>query len=363
MKFPQITLSGSPYEKGYAHGSLCKDQVMCSLKNYKANFMKNKKLGWEEAQELAKSFLPVFTGKYEKYLEEMRGIADGAGLKFEEILALNLRTEILYSGLVEGEVLGERGCTAFSALAPATKDGVTLAGQTWDYTIAQRDAAIIARVPAEGDIPAMLLFLEGGIVGGKGVNAAGISLTLNALVSDEYKIGVPLHIRMRRVLECSTLNAAFIEAAATPIAMPANLIITHRDGLSLSLELDPSGCDVILPDRDGIIVHTNHFYGPRMVLNHEHRMSGSTYMRQQRMYQLMHGKKDLTQADIEGFCKDHAGYPTSICVHPDPVLPEEQRKVAGATNYAFVADLTNGIVRFVAGNPCEGEFEVLPITE
>ncbi len=363
MRFPEITLTGTPYEKGFTHGSLCKEQVLASIRSYSRSFKNNVKLSWEDAQALALSFLPVFKGKYAKYIDEMKGIADGAGVRFEEILALNLRSEILYTGLVEGMNADERGCTAFSALAPATKDGVTLAGQTWDYTVTQRDAAIIARVPAEGDIPAMLLFLEGGIVGGKGVNEAGISLTLNAIVTEGYKIGVPLHIRMRRVLECKTLNQAFAEAAVTPIPMPANLIITHKDGLSLCLELDPSGCDVILPDDGGIIVHTNHYYGPRMVLNHEHRAGGSSYMRLQRMRQLMKSKKDLTQADLEAFCKDHAGYPTSICVHPDPSLPPEAKALAGATNYAFIADLTNGIVRFVAGNPCEGEFEVLPIAK
>lgn len=363
MQFPQITLTGTPYEKGFIHGSRCKEQVLASIRHYRSSFEDKKGLGWEDAQKLAQAFLPVFTGKYAKYLEEMRGIAEGAGVSFDEILTLNLRTEISYSGLSDSQKAGDHGCTAFSALAPATRDGLTLAGQTWDYAFEQRDASLIARIPAEGDTPAILLILEGGIVGGKGVNAAGISLTLNALVSKQHAIGVPLHIRMRRVLECTTLNEAYMEATVTPIPMPANLIITHRDGQSLSLELDPSGVDVILPE-DGMIVHTNHFYGPRMVLNHEHRVSGSTYMRLQRMRQLMKAAAgDLTSADLESFCKDHVGYPTSICVHPDPKLPPEAQKGAGATNYAFVADLTHGILRFVAGNPCEGEFTELPICE
>ena len=362
MRFPEITLKGTPYEKGFAHGSLCKEQVLCSIRNYSANFKKNVGLTWEDAQALAMTFLPVFKGKYAKYIDEMKGVADGAGVRFEEILALNLRSEILYTGLVKGMEAGEQGCTAFSAHAPATKDGVTLAGQTWDYTIAQREAAFIARVPAEDDIPAMLLILEGGIIGGKGVNEAGISLTLNAVSTDGYKIGVPLHIRMRRALECGTMNRAVAEAMTAPVPSAANLIITCRDGISLSLELDPRRCDVVQPGDDGILVHTNHFIGPNLIQNPVYPQGGSSYMRLQRMRQLMKGKKELTQADLEGFCRDHAGYPTSICVHPDPSLPFEQQAVAVATNYAFVADLTNGIVRLVEGSPCEGEFRTVKIT-
>ena len=362
MQFPQITLTGTPYEKGYIHGSVCKEQVLCSIRHYRNALKKKKKLSWEDAQKLAGDFLPVFTGKYAGYLEEMQGIADGAGVDFYDILTLNLRTELSYSGLAD-DWKSDGGCTAFSALSPATKGGRTLAGQTWDYSREQRGATIIARIPAENGTPAILMFLEGGIVGGKGVNAAGISLTLNALVTESHEIGIPLHIRMRRILECTTLNEAYVEACVTPIPMPANLIITHKDGQSLSLELDPSGVDVILPE-DGIIVHTNHFYGPRMVLNHQHRQTGSTYMRLQRMRQLMKaGAGDLTSYDIENFFKDHVGYPTSICVHPDPKLPAEAQKTANSTNYAFVADLTAGTVRFIAGNPCSGEFINLPICE
>lgn len=360
MEFPQITLKGTPYEKGFTHGSLCRAQVLRSIENYKKAFTA-KGLDWEASQKLAERYLPVFTGEYAAYLDEMRGIADGAGLKFTEILALNLRTEIRYTSIAEEEQ-GEGGCTAFSAAAPATKDGITLAGQTWDYARFQRESTIIARVPAEGDTPAFLMFLEGGLVGGKGMSAAGISITLNAIPTNGRGIGIPLHIRMRRALESRTMSQAVNACLVTPIPCSANLILTCKDGLTLSLELDPAHADIIQPE-NGIIVHTNHFIGDVNKLTHEHRVYGSTYMRYQRMKQLMTGKKDLTMEDLEGFCKDHAGYPTSICVHPDPLLPEEKKLFAASTNYAFVCDLTHGILHYVPGNPCEGEFAELKIVE
>ena len=71
MRFPEITLKGTPYEKGLAHGSLCKEQVLCSIRNYSANFKKNVGLTWEDAQALAMTFLPVFKGKYAKELTQV----------------------------------------------------------------------------------------------------------------------------------------------------------------------------------------------------------------------------------------------------------------------------------------------------
>ncbi len=359
MKTLELSLKGTPYEKGFTHGSAARAQVLRSLETYKTRYQRQRQLSWEDAKRIARRFENALQGECAHLSEEMRGIADGAGLDFYDVLALNLRSEILYSGLSTAP-LDEGECTAFSAVAPATRDGHALAGQSWDFTRAQREAAIIAHIPAEGKTPAMLMLLEGGMVGGKGMNSCGISLTLNALTTKRWGVGVPLHVRMRRALEADNLSEAYRRAAVMPIPVPVNLILTHKDGLSLSLELDPEGVDVILPD-NGVIVHTNHYYGPRMRQNHAHNSIGSTYMRLQRMNYLMRSKKDLTAQDLMGFLRDHAGYPTSICVHPHPDTPESELPYSGSTNHAFVCDLTDGRFFFVAGNPCEGEFEELKL--
>lgn len=355
----EIVLTGTPYEMGYRHGSLCKAEVLNSLESYEKRFLRSRRYSWGQAKAIAQKFRPLLTGEYGRFAEEIQGIADGAGVDADDILTLNCRSEILYS---THEVPKEEPaeCTAFSAVSPATKDGVTLAGQTWDYMMCQRRSTVIARFPAEGKMPARLFFLEAGMVGGKGVNSAGLALTLNALRTQSGAVGIPLHIRMRRILECRYLSDAYAVAAAAPIPFAANLILTHKDGVSLCLELDPSGCDVILP-QNGIIVHTNHFYGPRMVLHHAHAGTAGTYVRFQMLDRLLRGKPELTAGDVEGFFRNHQGYPTSVCVHPHPDTLPENLDTAGATNYAFIADLTHGTVRFVEGNPCENEYRTLPI--
>ena len=348
-------LTGSPYEKGLIHGRECRAQLMRSLETYRHRYYVSKQITWDDARFIARRFAGLFTGEYAPYAEEMRGIAEGGGLEFEDVLALNLRSEILYSGISKPGVEGHE-CTAFSTVFPASKDGHALAGQSWDFTRAQREASLLARIPAEGKTPAILMLLEGGMVGGKGVNGAGISLTLNALSTKTQGMGIPLHVRMRRALEADTLSAAYTRATVTPIPVPVCLILTHKDGLSLCLELDPEGVDVIQPE-NGVIVHTNHYIGPRMRLSHTHAGAGSTYMRFQRMKQLMCSKPDLTLGDLQGFLRDHRGFPTSICVHPEKDTASDRLPYSGSTNYAFVTDLTAGRFCFVMGNPCEGEFE------
>ena len=359
MNVPAITLRGSAFEKGLLHGSQCRAQVMRSLETYRHRYQVQRGLSWEDATKLAKRFEPVLQGEYLRYAEEMHGIAEGAGLAFEDILALNLRSEILYSGIKDMHFEPDE-CTAFCALSPATEGGHVLAGQTWDYTMAQREASFIARIPAEDGRPPILLFLEGGMVGGKGVSGAGICLTINALSSKAAAIGLPLHVRMRSALEKKDFSDTIRECLKTPVPVPANLLLACKDGLSFSIELDPEGTEVLEPE-NGILVHTNHYKGIKQMLTHSSAASGSTYIRNQRMTYLLHSKQALSMKDLEGFVRDHAGYPTSICAHPASDTPKEELAWAGATNYAFIADLTAERIRFVMGNPCEGEFEDLKL--
>ncbi len=355
----QICLDGSPFERGQHYGRECASEIHSGMENYRRMFRKTRGFTWEQAQAFATKLLPFLEGKYDVYLNEMKGIAEGAGVSFEDILALNCRTEILYSGEGSGKNSPDE-CSAFSAVFPAASADATLAGQTWDYTVAQRDAMVLVRLPEEGNIPARIFFTEAGMIGGIGVNAAGLSLTLNALDTKGAALGVPLRIRMRSVLDQSSINNAYVEATSMPIPFASNLIITHKSGVSVSLELDPSGCDVLLPE-NGVLVHTNHFLGPRMVLSHGHDGRVTTYTRLQTLKQNLQSKRGLSLEDIEGFFRDHRGWPFSVCMHCNPNLTGDAHKDDFQTNMAFIADLNRGIVRYVEGNPCEGEFVTLTI--
>jgi len=86
--------------------------------------MKETKLSWPEACQIALQFVPMLTASWPGYVEEMKGIAVGADVDFESILALNVRTEIAF-GMVSD------GCTAFCW---KTKEASFLA-QNWDVSV------------------------------------------------------------------------------------------------------------------------------------------------------------------------------------------------------------------------------------
>ena len=70
--------------------------------------MRSAKLTWPQVRLEAVKFLATLQQPtWLPLVEEMRGLADGAGVDFEDILTLNVRTEIAYGMFSDG-------CTAFS---------------------------------------------------------------------------------------------------------------------------------------------------------------------------------------------------------------------------------------------------------
>lgn len=351
-----ILLEGSPRECGLKYGSACAKEIGESIANYTALFMDRKGMSWENAIAAVSEFMPYIEAADSGYMEEMEGVAEGAGVRLEDIAVLNARTELLHTGvsMCAGTHPEEcQECTAFSALPPATANGGVIIGQTWDFSYMQRNATVAVKRKGSGGKPDMLMFLEAGMIGGKGMNSCGIGLTLNALKIKHTGEGLPLHIRMRMILEASTMAQAYERATSGPVASAANLIITHRDGVALDLELDPESVEVLLP-QDGLIVHTNHFIGPRQALRHGLAISGSTYIRLQRARQLLCASEKISVEYIEKVFCDHVGYPTSICAHPNKTDPEIKWN---STNFAVIMDLSNMEAYTACGNPCETGFQ------
>lgn len=347
--YKELVLSGTPFERGVTYGAACRDEIRHSIQSYSRIFEDRRALSWQQARTIALSYVDLIRRADEDYIAEMEGIASGAELDFEDILTINCRSEMLYSPLAPQE------CTTFSLLPPATADDAVLAGINWDYVRSQRESVVILRIRAEGK-PDILLFTEAGMIGGKGMNSAGLSLTLNALTTQKNAHGLPLHVRMRQILDQYTFEEGYKVAVSGGQPSPANLTLTHRDGIALNLELDCDGVDVLQPE-NGVLVHTNYYIGPKF-FNRPPASSGNNYTRLQRIRTLLSRRTGLTLEDAKTALCDHAGYPYSICKHPDPRAKKDPMQ-QGSTNYSLIMNLTEGVAYFALGNPCESEFIAL----
>ncbi|EEP77811.1 predicted protein [Uncinocarpus reesii 1704] len=116
-----ITCQGTSYEIGLQHGEQARTEIHGSMEFYKGLFKRDCSMNWEEVCKTAVKFVPLLEASFPEYLQEINGIAQGAGVGVDSILALNVRTELAYG-------MFNDGCTAFSWKS----DAGSFLAQNWD---------------------------------------------------------------------------------------------------------------------------------------------------------------------------------------------------------------------------------------
>ena len=94
--FPLIDLSGSPRERGRTHGQAAADRLRRGAKMYAESLLKSG-VDWAELERRAEALVPSIEKFDPTYIEEMRGIAEGANEPFGAVMLMNARTEMVSS--------------------------------------------------------------------------------------------------------------------------------------------------------------------------------------------------------------------------------------------------------------------------
>lgn len=357
--FPVIVAAGTPYEIGLTHGREAKKQIDVSIDTYKAMFWDYSQIKWEDACNYARTFIPTIREYDADYMEEIKGIAEGSGYGVDEILALNVRSEIVLQGAQVNESQVDGGCTAFVFTPKLTETGTTLLGQNWDWKMTEQAGCIILHIKQTVK-PDITMVTEAGIIGKIGYNSAGIGVALNALASDQKVEGkvLPLHIAMRGMLDSQTLSDMIRATTSQPLSCCAHYMIGSAKGEGMSLEVGPADFDALYAE-DGFLAHTNHFITPRlMYVKDTTRIALPDSF--QRLGRLRTMVKDLERkvgvADIKRMMQDHTSYPDSICRHEDLLEPEGKRL---GTIFSIIMDLEREEMYFAPGNPCNTEYHLM----
>jgi isopenicillin-N N-acyltransferase-like protein len=258
--FPLIEISGPPRERGRQYGRQAAPRIRKGTSHY---FAQLKQLSLDSAGvfKLVRDYLPVIEAFEPVYIEEMHGIAEGAGVPFEDVVLLNARTEILKLAERSGEDDPD-GCTGIVVLPQATKTGRLIHAQNWDWKRECADTAVVLKVRRD-DGPDLLTFTEAGALGRCGLNAVGIAITANYLECDrDYRrVGVPLALIRRKVLESEHLALAMHAVYCTSKSAANNMMVSHCEGVAIDFECAPDETFQVHPDR-GLLVHANHFVSP-----------------------------------------------------------------------------------------------------
>lgn len=261
--FPLIEIAGNARNRGRQYGKLAIERVHRSIDIYKVGFLESG-VDWPKARAVARAFLSRIESYSTEVIEEMRGIAEGADVPVEDIVAINARTELLYGRHGDKVPAAEEdqdddGCTGAIALPETTANGHLIHGQNWDWRDECADSAVVLNIaPDKG--PRILCFVEAGMMARAGMNSAGVALTGNFLECerDARREGIPVPIIRRQVLMADDLASAVNVVMQAPRAFSNNLMLSQSGGEAVDLEATPDEVFWMTPE-NGLLAHANHF--------------------------------------------------------------------------------------------------------
>ena len=367
-QYPRIRVKGAPRERGRQYGEQTRERIALSIEAYRDVFEHYAGWDWETVVQEATRFAEPIREYEPKYLAEIQGIAEGAGVQAEDILAINVRTEVMFAAkardaLARASTDGSSAtvpaeCSAFVALPAATVDCHTLIGQNWDWLLHCFDTVVVLEAEQD-DGPNFVTVVEAGLLAKTGMNASGVGLVTNALVcaDDKGTPGVPFHVLLRAILDATTLTDALVALQRGLRSSSANYLIAHVDGIAVDIEASPgdfSQLYLMFPN-DGVMTHANHFESPSfdrkdlsMVV-----MPDSPFRLSRLRQTLAEIGPSLDRELLQGICADHSNHPLGICCHPDPRMdPHDQ----SATVASIIMDLDDRRLWLCDGYPCTGEF-------
>ncbi|TGJ83034.1 hypothetical protein E0Z10_g5749 [Xylaria hypoxylon] len=356
----EIKCTGSPYEFakrcafkiGITHGVTAKDKITGSIDFYSRLFQTSCSLAWPDVVQEAAKYVGPLESIAPRYLEEIRGIAEGSGLTFLDILALNVRTEITFGLFSDAPKdiarVPSDGCTSLGWL---TASGSFL-GQNWDWMVEQGQNLVICHVSQPGTgIPDFSMVTEAGIIGKIGLNAEGVGCCLNAIKCrgvDPSKL--PIHFALRKVLESPSRAAAVEAIKLAGVAGSGHILIGDATG-SIGLECTSKWVKEVAMDDAKRVCHTNHLILDKSDVDEVSWLTDSP-ARLARIHELSSRVADPTLDAITDLFGDTDGYPSSINRRQDG-------KSVAETLFTIVMDLTNKSARVTFGRPTEVREQVM----
>lgn len=371
--FPHVRVAGGPRERGRAYGEQARQRIGRSVEAYRDVFRAYAGWDWSRVRQEAARYEEPVAAFDERYVAEMRGIAEGAGVELEDVLAINVRTEVMFAAKAraaerssgrDGDGGRQGECSAFAVLPEASANGHTLLGQNWDWLLHCFDTVVVLEVEQD-EGPNFVSVVEAGLLAKTGMNSSGLGVVTNALVTedDRGEPGIPYHVLLRALMDCENLSDALATAQRGVRSSSANYLVAHEDGVAVDLEATPGDFSRLLLSfaEDGVLLHTNHYRSPAF-----DRRDVSLWVMPDSPFRLERLKAAVGRARAEGLSldtfraalADHANFPSGICCHPDARMEPHDR---GATVASVLMDLDERRIWLADGHPCTTPYRELGV--
>ncbi|HSL96731.1 MAG TPA: C45 family peptidase [Thermoleophilia bacterium] len=361
VPFDLLEVAGSYREIGRQTGEGARPLVERRVALFEADFERFAGLPLAAAEALTRPLLAAAERRLPQYVEELRGLAEGAVVPFSRVLLLNCGEELTCT------LPPEPGHCTSLALAG---EGRTIVAHNEDWEEQDIEHQLLLRVTVP-DGTRILAMTTAGLLAMTGLNSHGLAFGANTVYArDEgadalpsaLRPGVPDSLVCRWMLEAPTRGEATARALLSERARGSNHLCGQAGGRIWDVETSASRASVIeggaVTDDWEWLAHTNHYLAAEM-LEVEGSTSAGSRLRYARACELLSEGlgPGVDPVGLAGaVLRDHANAPTSICGHggegPDAPSP---------TTASMVWELEERRMHVCAGPPCANPYRVIAL--
>ena len=253
-----ITVSGNGYERGFQHGQQLKKEIGELMVLWKKDLEQTTHI---PADSFIHHFLNStdFIPSIKKYtpdiLEEVKGIAKGAGQSFNDMFSFQLMDEYwVYADQLSADTIHHR-CSDIGV--PAMKGRPAYVSQNMDVDAWMDGYQIVLHIQRNGNTPEQFILSCAGLIALNGMNENGIGVCENTLMQLQASTdGLPVAFVVRGILE-KKKNEVLPFIQTTKHASGQNYTIGIVDSV-YDFEASANKVVRLFPDASGIVYHTNH---------------------------------------------------------------------------------------------------------
>lgn len=320
---------GNHYEVGYKWGSLLYKNNKIISKQHTFKITKERK-------KFAKKCLPIYKKYYPEILEEIKGIAEGQKISYEDLYTFLLS---MYCFEFDNH------CTCF-----AFKDSDNIIfGRNSDFLVELEKLYMNCLYNLDnsyafnGNTTAFVQMEDG-------INEFGLAIGLTFIYTEIRQAGFNAGMIVRYLLEkCKTTQEAILKLKELPIASAQTLTIIDRTGDMVVIECNPKNIEIIRPNEDENFVATaNNFNSLKM---REYRNGGIDDWNSDERYKVAYNslKEYKNKYSLE-LAKD-------ILSGKFGFMCQYSRKTGADTVWSVIYDLKNNKIYRVEGNPSRKQFK------
>jgi predicted choloylglycine hydrolase len=223
-------------------------------------------------QKLLRQFLKWYNRKLylnvpEEYKTEIYGISQYSSDEYNYVAPPYLRALYLHAAHDIGHALADLalvGCTSFAAWDEKTEDGSLLIARNLDFYAGDDFAEdkVIAFVKPDKGYPYMTVSWTGMIGNLSGMNAEGLTVTINAGKSDVPLVAkTPISILSREILQyAKNIDEAIAIAKKRQVFVSESIMIgSAYDGKAILIEVSPNKFGVYDVPNTSQLICSNHF--------------------------------------------------------------------------------------------------------